>query len=142
MIHGQTNEGFEGNEPKCCNGPTPKDFLGERFLHGFFPHSLGCTQIADNYISVGVYPESARSVNLSSSATTTTTAATSTTTSIATSTASTSESLSSFELSSTQSPPPLPNRYGSSGFRTALVDIIIPHMERFDPELLIISGLF
>lgn len=116
MIHGETNEGFEGNELKCCTGPTPKDSLGERFQHGFFPHALGCTQVSENYISVGIYPESAKSIHSISSTT----------------------SSSETPLSST---PSRPLRYGSSGFRSALVDIIIPQMERFDPELLIISGI-
>lgn len=102
MIHGEGNEGFEEKQFKCCPGLSPKDNLGERFQHGFFPHALGCTEVSENYISVGVYPESAR--DLESQGTT-------------------------------------PHRFGSSGFRSALTDVIIPNMERFDPELLIISGL-
>ena len=30
---------------------------------------------------------------------------------------------------------------GPAGFRSALRDIVIPKMEKFDPELLIISGI-
>jgi acetoin utilization deacetylase AcuC-like enzyme len=97
MIHGDSNEGFPDSLPRCCIG-TPKDILpNDRFHHGFFPHALGCTQVADNYISVGVYPEHIITDSTS--------------------------------------------RRGPSGFRSALSDVIIPSMERFDPELLIISGL-
>jgi hypothetical protein len=108
MIHGEGNEGFEENQIRCCLGPTPKDSLGDRLQHGFFPHALGCTQVSENYISVGVYPESARNFQT-------------------------------IGVVGTTSSAPLP-RYGSSGFRSALSEVIIPNMERFDPELLIISG--
>lgn len=102
MIHGEENEGFSENQFKCCPGLSPKDSLGDRFQHGFFPHALGCTQVSENYISVGVYPETARNLD-SLNATT--------------------------------------HRFGASGFRSAITDVIIPNMERFDPELLIISGM-
>jgi hypothetical protein len=119
MIHGEDNEGFEEKQFKCCPGLSPKDSLGgERFQHGFFPHALGCTQVSENYISVGVYPESARNLDPLSALSSTATAP---------------------DCSSYNSAPP-PPRCGSSGFRSALTDVIIPNMERFDPELLIISG--
>lgn len=133
MIHGQTNEGFSEYEPKCCVGPAPKDSLGERFYHGFFPHALGCSQVSENYISVGVYPESARNLPPTSFSIETTTTSSTTETTATTATPG-------IVSTPTTTPSTTPNRFGSSGFRSALTDVIIPQMERFDPELLIISG--
>lgn len=103
MMHGESNEGFSRQEVvQCCR--APRDNVGddmERFRQGFFPHSLGCTEIQENFISVGVYPKAAGESSEGRGGR---------------------------------------KRAGPSGFRSALSDVIIPQLERYDPELLIISG--
>ena len=145
MIYGEENEGF-GNEmterrkrmAACC-GPAAlrsgHEVSGSRgsannsgglkernamdriesFKEGFFPHALGCTDIQERYMSVGVYPNIHN--NLSSV-----------------------ETDGSNNKTSTAKPFPQSSLCGPAGFRTALRDHIIPKMEAFDPELLIISG--
>ena len=125
MIYGNDNMGF-GKEvaakrktmAMCSPGRPSRNShdissratlsLMEKFDDGFFPHALGCTEITDNYVSVGVYPKLQRGEKRDRDGNFT----------------SEMQSLS-----------------GSDGFRSALSDIIIPKMESFDPELLIISGI-
>ncbi len=99
MIHGYDNDGFSETQIKsCCPMPHNKKKSNTRFQEGFYPSMLGCCEINDNIVSVGVYPQGFRSSGNSD------------------------------ELC------------GPIGFRTALEKHIIPKMEKFDPELLIISG--
>lgn len=105
MMHGEDNVGFSKKDLiGCCRVPR-KENEGDnmaRLRQGFFPHSLGCTEISGNFVSVGVYPKSMATL--------------------------------------ADNPGGDRRRAGPVGFRSALSDVIIPQLERFDPELIIISG--
>jgi acetoin utilization deacetylase AcuC-like enzyme len=87
--------------------------------HGFFPAKLGSTSITDTYVSVGIYPEpNRRSKKIKRVGTT------------------------SSEQEDHVAETDIRNFRGPAGYRTALESIVLPHVEAFRPELLIISGTF
>jgi hypothetical protein len=107
MTHGEDNAGFSKQEvARCCRAPRREnegDNL-DRLRQGFFPHALGCSEVSENFVSVGVYPKALdNAVGADNSGVGR-------------------------------------KRAGPTGFRSALADVIIPQLERFNPELLIISG--
>ena len=152
MIYGKDNEGFSKEVAErrqrmmACCGPNSLrntvEMAGSRgtsgtsntkeknaldrmdsLKEGFFPHALGCTEIQDNYISIGVYPEIHSNVNNNAQSDSGDEIA--------------DESIGENDVKPfTQS-----SMCGPTGFRKALKDYIIPQMEKFDPELLIISGI-
>lgn len=88
MIYGDHNRGF--NKNACCGNDS--------FENGFFPATLGCTEILDNYVSLGVFPQKGRESG--------------------------------------------ENVFGGpDGFRRAVAEVLLPKLEKFDPQLLIISGV-
>jgi acetoin utilization deacetylase AcuC-like enzyme len=87
---------------------------------GFFPARLGSTVIQDNYVSVGIYPE-LRSKSKRKRATDPEEV----------------PAVSTITHDTSLQPGPL---RGPAGYRRALETLVLPRMEAFRPQLLIISG--
>lgn len=124
MIYGEKNDGhFESNE-------VTKDY-------GFYPANQGATKITDNYVSIGVYPPS-KEVNTRTSPKNRNEGEEEGTEVSDSDIASidTNEPMEAVEVE--QSNPA--NFSGSIGYLNAIKNVIIPKMEAFAPQLLIISG--
>lgn len=92
MIYGDLNNG-------CYNLSSDLP-LSKQKQAGFYPPLLGTSEVADNYLSIGIFPNDK------------------------------SNSVANDRFK------------GASGFRRALGDVVIPKLEAFNPQLLIISSGF
>lgn len=120
-------DGARSNYFPSCNNASRHENVS-----GFYPNGMGATEITDNYICVGVFPDNWRTTNSKAeyqSAVSQCAAA------MANGTV--------FASKDSDSPVLCQPAYlsGSKGFRHALNRIIIPAMEKFNPEFLIISGM-
>jgi hypothetical protein len=115
MVYGEKNRGVTEEQAKNILGEKPGNYL---HTDGFYPQNLGQTTISKNYVSVGVMPDDWNDKLFDSS------------------NQKSGASMDQFD----------DVKYcqlkGASGYRRAISDVIIPLMEEFDPQLLIISAGF
>jgi acetoin utilization deacetylase AcuC-like enzyme len=111
MIHGAENSGFKQTSSRLRNEKG-------KFSLGFYPNRMGLTEISDNFLSIGLFPQKFQT---------------------SASNKPVAETLS-CEPSETEQPHP--DLCGPGGFRYALEYIVLPRLIKFDPELLIISGIY
>lgn len=133
MIHGPDNKGFTSQQlHACCRGAnTLKADVIERFKDGFYPHDMGCYEVRPTTMSLGVYPALFQKKNVAAAA------AAFDPNKRKYSSSMDNPAYHADHASSNQPP----NLYGPQGFRRAIKEYIIPAMEAYKPELLIISGI-
>jgi hypothetical protein len=138
MIYGQKNDGVlteQGGSNAVASGST-KDRRND-CVCGFFPSELGATSITDNFISVGVFPENLERVKNRRQRRRRRRSSVGENEE--------EDEDDDFEDMEIQKPSPqlrvTGNNYvGSKGFVKALKEVVIPRMENYKPQLLIISG--
>jgi acetoin utilization deacetylase AcuC-like enzyme len=151
MIYGEGNDGSDEAEAGKAGA-------------GFYPALLGVTEVTDNYVSVGVYPPSdegpgrlpGRSASSASIGSTHSAHSAHSTQSankpdeemdveevgVASATRATAAAAAAAASSGSAGAGGAGSFVGMEGFRRALSEVIIPQMERFNPQLLIISAGF
>jgi len=116
MVYGEKNRGVTEELAKNVLGEKPGSYF---HTDGFYPQNLGQTTISKNYVSVGVMPDDWNDKLFDSS-----------------NPATNAESSEKYDE----------NKYrqlkGAEGYRRAISEVIIPLMEEYDPQLLIISAGF
>ncbi len=136
MIYGQKNDGVLGTTGITQPNKNPRNDC----VCGFFPSKLGTTSISDNFISVGVFPQHLdqvknrrrrprRRVDVEDDED------------------EEDEEFEAFDVQKNESDSnsiasnsAFENFVGAAGFVKALKEVVIPRMELYQPQLLIISG--
>lgn len=136
MIYGPKNCGCEPAPVKEASHVSPSVREG----NGFYPNGLGATEISDRFIAVGVYPKSSKGNGQYCMPTVSSSARMEIDSSAA------EEESHDHHADAAELEREADERAraclfrGSSGFREALASVVLPKLERFAPELLIISG--